>query len=151
MGSSVTRAVVSGAAGAAVLTLLHQAARRVLPDAPRMDVMGMRALARIGPSTWQHDRDRLYRLALVGDLVSNSAYYSGVAGSTPSETWWRGLFLGAAAGAGALTLPQQIGLGEPPHSNSRRNQVMTVAWYVCGGLAAAAVANALNANLRRFA
>lgn len=148
MGSSITRAAASGAAGAAVLTLLNESARRLLPDAPRMDVMGMRALAHIGPSTLEQDPDRLRRLALFGDLVSNSVYYAGVVGATPSETWWRGVVLGTAAGFGALKIPPQIGLGEPPHSNSRRNQVMTVAWYVLGGLAAAAVANALNKSSR---
>jgi hypothetical protein len=133
---------VSGAVGATVLTMVHQIGVGTLPDAPRMDVVGMRALGRLVPSAWTQDPDRLYRLTMVGDLVSNSIYYAGVAGRTPSETWSRGLLLGTAAGVGALIVPQRVGLGDPPHSESRRNQILTVAWYLLGGLAAAAVANA---------
>jgi len=115
-----------------------------------MHVIGMRALARLGASTLTQDSDRLHRLARVGDLVSNAAYYAGVVAPTSSETWWRGVVLGTTAGLGALTIPQHIGSGDPPHRSSRRNQVMTVAWYVVGGLAAAAVANALNTTGRRL-
>ena len=36
----------SGLTGALTLTAVHEAARRRLPEAPRMDVLGMRAIAR---------------------------------------------------------------------------------------------------------
>src|SRR3954447_6028938 len=39
-------AVASGAAGALALTAVHQLARRRVRRAPRMDVLGMRAIAR---------------------------------------------------------------------------------------------------------
>ena len=45
--------------------------------------------------------------------------------------------------AGALVLPERVGLGKPPHSGRRGNQFMTVAWYLAAGVAAAAVATAL--------
>ncbi len=48
--------------------------------------------------------------------------------------------MGLLAGIGALILPQRLGLGAPPKSELFSNQVMTVAWYVIGGLAAAATA-----------
>ena len=35
-------------------------------------------------------------------------------------------------------MPQRLGLGAPPHSELLSNQVMTVAWYTLGGIAAAA-------------
>lgn len=144
MRSSLLRAAASGVAGAAALAVLHESARHVLRDPPPMDVLGRRGPAHLGPST-----DRLHRLARVGDLVGHAAYYAGVVAPTSSETWWRGVVLGAAAGLGALTNPQHVGLGDPLHRNSRRNRVMTVACYVVGGLAAAAVANALNTTGRR--
>ena len=47
--SRSVRAMASGAAGALVLTGLHESARRIVPHAPRMDVIGERALA----ATWR--------------------------------------------------------------------------------------------------
>ncbi len=112
-----------------------------------MDLVAMRGLRRLLPAESQGlDEESLHRLALVGDLVSNSIYYAAVAGATANATWSRAAVLGSAAGLGALLLPQHIGLGAPPHSDSQANQVMTVAWYLVGAAAAAAVANALGAR-----
>lgn len=132
-------ALISGVAGAATLTAVHQAARMLTKDAPRMDVVGMRAITRgadAADADVPHDR-RLYNMALAGDLVFNSAYYA------LATTWVRGAALGLAAGVGALVLPQKLGLGHPPQSQLLSNQVMTVAWYVLGGLAAAWTAQCL--------
>lgn len=129
----------SGAAGAFTLTAIHQMALRHLDYAPRMDVVAMRGLDRILPGYYHHSR-RLHRLALVGDLIGNSLYYSVIPASTSAATWIRGVTLGAIAGLGALLLPERIGLGEPPYSQYRPNQIMTVAWYLAGGAAAALAA-----------
>ena len=137
-------AIISGMAGAAALTAVHQAARMVTDTAPRMDVVGMRAIARgtdaaagaaMADATRQNPA--LYNMALAGDLVFNSAYYS------MATTWTRGAALGLLAGIGALVLPRKLGLGDPPKSELLSNQVMTVAWYVIGGLAAAWTAQCL--------
>jgi hypothetical protein len=134
-------AALSGVAGAVAVTTVHQVARRLTANAPRMDVLGVRALTRgahmadipvPGPETMQ-------KAALAGDLVCNSAYYS------LATTWKRGLALGLAAGIGALVLPQRMGLGDPPKSDRLSNKVMTVTWYLAGGLAAAATATSLAA------
>ena len=141
--ANYAKAFISGTVGAGVLTLVHEAARRQVPRAPRLDIVGMRAVDRF--MGWMNlqllNRPQLRRVALAGDLVSNSLYYSAVPGRTPGATWARGLVLGALAGIGALSLPTRLGLGTPPDSSRRSNQVMTVAWYVVGGLAAAAAAN----------
>src|SRR4029450_6785121 len=79
----------------------------------------------------------LYNLALAGDLFFNSGYYS------MATSWTRGAALGVGAGLGALLLPQKRRLGAPPKSELLSNQVMTVAWYVLGGLAAAWTAQCL--------
>ena len=125
-GLTTKDAILSGMAGAATLTAVHQAARMVTDSAPRMDVVGMRALGS------GHEG-----AALAGDLFFNSAYYS------LATTWTRGAALGVMAGVGALLLPQKLGLGAPPKSELLSNQVMTVAWYVLGGLAAAWTARCL--------
>jgi hypothetical protein len=146
----VSKALASGAVGAGVLTLIHQMARTRVPRAPRMDVVGMRAVDHVADwlGTRLLPRHQLYRVALAGDMVANSLYYSMVVGNTPAETWRRGLMLGAMAGVGAVSLPERIGLGAPPDSGSRSNQLMTIAWYLFGGLAAAAAANAFRGNRR---
>ena len=146
-GLTTKDAILSGMAGAATLTAVHQAARRVTDSAPRMDVVGMRAIARgreaQGSDTSTEssaENPALYNLALAGDLFFNSAYYS------MATTWTRGAALGVLAGVGALLLPQKLGLGTPPKSELLSNQVMTVAWYVLGGLAAAWTAQCLAAK-----
>ena len=105
-----------------------------------MDVLGERAIARTvraagGTLPLQ---PTLHRWALAGDLVANSLYYSVVACGRDAHLWTRGVALGLAAGAGALVLPRRIGLGDAPKSDHVPNQLMTVAWYLIGGLAAAA-------------
>ena len=138
--------LTSGAIGAVALTALHELARRRLPTAPRMDLVGMRALRRLAPSLREpnlRSRD-LHNLTLAGDLVSNSIYYAGIPARTPTATWARAAVLGTAAGFGALLLPEPMGLGPPPHSDIRSNQVMTIAWYVAGALATAAAATVMN-------
>ena len=141
--TSLNNALISGAAGAVALTAVHQAARAVTDSAPRMDVVGMRALAR-GASAAGKEPPKthagLYGATLAGDLVANSIYYS------LATTYTRGTVLGLLAGIGALVLPERMGLGVPPKSELLSNQVMTVAWYLVGGLAAAATAQCLRAR-----
>src|SRR4051794_23113328 len=136
-----TDAWVAGLAGAAALTAVHQMARRVTDDAPRMDVLGERAIARsiaaaggappAGPA--------LHRWALAGDLLCNSAYYSLIACGRRARVWERAALLGIAAGVGALVLPRRLGLGAAPRSDRPAHQAMTVAWDLAGALTAAAV------------
>jgi hypothetical protein len=116
-----------------------------------MDVLGMRAISRgmaMLTNRTPPSFDRLHAAALAGDLAANSLYYSAVSASTPTATWQRGIILGALAGAGALILPERMGLGTPPHIESSRNKVLTVAWYVIGGLMAAAAANGMRRSGR---
>jgi len=144
--------MMAGAAGAGVLTLVHQAARTLTPHAPRMDVLGTRAIRaaheRLGVAP-RSDRE-VERQALAGDLIANSAYYSLIGAGGRESVWARGLALGVAAGLGALLLPRPLGLGDPPHADRLETQVMTLAWYVLGGLTAAA-AFAARAPQRRTA
>jgi hypothetical protein len=137
---SFWRALGSGLAGACVLTLVHEGARRVFADAPRVDLLGMRALARsynaVGAPT--PAPDELFNRALVGDIVGNALYYSGVGWGEPRGAWVRGAALGLAAGIGAVALPGPLGLGRDASARTPATKAMTVAWYTLGGLAAAA-------------
>jgi hypothetical protein len=142
MPSAIT-SVTAGLAGAAALTALHEVARRTIPNAPRMDVVGMRALARglRAAGAEPPDQPDLYRQTLAGDLIANSAYYALVGTGSREQVYTRGAALGLLAGLGAVLLPRRIGLDDPPHSHRAENQLMTIAWYLAGGLAAACTAD----------
>jgi hypothetical protein len=145
--AEVAKSLIAGAAGAIALTVAHEAGRRTIKNAPRMDVLGRRALERWLPAIGIEPPDRraLQPAALAGDLVSNSLYYAMVGGRREGA-WWRGTGLGLAAGLGAVTLPKPLGLGTAPHSSHASTNALTVAWYLIGGLTAAAVASALGSN-----
>ena len=138
--------LVSGAIGAGVLTAINQAAQSMRRDAPRMDLVGMQATARgIALAGGRvPDAQRLFCLTLVGDLVSNGIYYAAIPSRTSRATWTRAVAVGLSAGAGALLLSRYVIGNDSPHSDSPANNVMTVAWYLAGALAAAAAAHVMN-------
>ena len=138
------KALASGLVGATVLTVLHETARQKSDKAPHVHKLGMRAIAKMIEMTGRErpSDEQLYRWAMVGDLVSNSLYYSAV-GNGEKNPWTRGALLGTSAGVGAVGLPGLLGLGSEPSNRTRETQIMTVAWYLVGGLAAAATAQLL--------
>ena len=70
--------MIAGAAGASALTLIHQTARSMTPHAPRMDVLGMRAVRATHRRLGLPDGSerQVEREAMAGDLVANAAYYA---------------------------------------------------------------------------
>jgi hypothetical protein len=142
---SLFKALGSGLAGALALTVLHETARRILPDAPRADILGMRAIekALVQQGETPPPDDQLHRLALAGDIAANTLYYS-LVGLGGKESWLAGPALGALAGIGAITLPGPLGLGEAPTERTPQTQAMTVLWYTAGGLVAALAYGLLN-------
>ena len=132
-------AVGSGLIGAAVLTAIHQVARELVPGAPRMDVLGRRAIA-MGLRSLGVRPPRtsmLQRYALAGDIVSNTAYYA-LVGVGGGRTLRKGTLLGVLAGIGAVVLPPLMGLGRRPSRATDATKAMTIAWYTAGGIAAGA-------------
>lgn len=140
------RALASGAAGALVLTGLHEATRRVVPHAPRMDVIGERALARTMAAMGSRPpRGKiLFRQTLAGELISNTLYYGVIGAGSRSRALRRGLLFGMMAGVGAVLLPPRLGLGHSPGGKAPLTPLLTLALYTAGGLAAGAVARLLN-------
>ena len=137
--NSMLRSLASGAIGALALTAINEGARRRIPHAPRMEVIGMRALsAAVRTFGGRPARGRkLFRETLGADLLSNTIYY-GLVGAVARQTRLsRGILLGAAAGLGAVLLPPMLGLGRPPGNRRPATPLMTVAWYTAGGVAAA--------------
>src|SRR5919112_46739 len=140
------KALGSGLVGAFALTLVHETARRYIEDAPRMDVVGMRAITKTLRAVDVEPPVPLHETALVGDMVANSLYY-GLVGVGDAEDGVRnGALLGLAAGPAAVSLPEPLGLGRQPAKNSVETNLLTVAFYLLGGLAAGAAYQALSSD-----
>ena len=138
-------ALEGGLAGAAALTIIHESLKRVFPNAPRMDLLGMNALSKglklINAQT--PDEKSLYRWTLAGDVVSNALYYSVAGATNKAHPLVRGSLLGLAAGVGAVLLPKPMGLKSSYSNRTPQTKLMTVGLYLVGGLVAAAVMQAL--------
>lgn len=137
---SILKAIASGFIGATALTLIHESTRRIFPEkAPRMDVLGERAIAGLLRASGRQppDDDTLYKLTLGGDLISNGIYYSFVGAGDPKYAWVRGAVLGLAAGIGGVVLPGPLGLGKAPSGRTVATQSLTIHHYLAGGLVAA--------------
>lgn len=134
---------VGGFAGALVLTAIHESVRQFVPQAPRVDLLGIRAIQGLLHSSniEEPSKDTERQLALGGDLMANASYYS-LAG----RSYTKGALLGLAAGIGGLVLPGPLGLGEAPTNRSPLTQALTVGYYLAGGLVATAVTRALSHN-----
>jgi hypothetical protein len=135
---------LGGLAGAAALTFLNQTAKNMTADAPRLDLLGQNALAKLMKGNDMLSKTTKEFFPLAGDLISNSLFYGMARGTSPGNTMMRGALLGVGAGLGALTLPKTMGLDEQATNKTTQTKVMTVAWYLLGGLVAAAVINALD-------
>ena len=141
------RALAAGLAGAAALNALHESARHLLPDAPRVDLLGRRAVLRAFGAAGEPPPSpaATYGLALTGDLVSNGAYFAGVGVGDAEGAPLRGLLLGAAGGALTVLLPPALGFSSAPVRRTAQTAAMTVAWYAAGGLVAGLLYRALAA------
>ncbi len=141
-----TTVLAGGLAGAATVTLLHESIRRVVPQAPRMDRLGMQAISKglKKAGIKVPEEKALFTVAMAGDLVSNALYYSAAGIGSEKNIWLRGSLLGLAAGVGAVLLPEPLGLNKRHSNKTVATQVMTIGLYVTGALVTTAVIKLLN-------
>jgi hypothetical protein len=140
MSTKSLSALGAGLVGAASLNLVHEAIRRVEPNAPRMELLGKSALVKI-LRNWDIQpprKDNRYGWTMAGDLLSNTLYYSLAGIGKTKHAWIRGAALGFTAGLGAVFLPKPLGLPSSPSNRTLQTQIMTVAYYTFGGLVTAA-------------
>jgi hypothetical protein len=136
---------IGGLAGAVALNILHETVRRFDHNAPQVHLVGEEALSKsiksagLEPPTG----NALYAATLAGDIVSNALYYSLIGAGKKKNLLWRGAGYGLAAGIGALTLTKPLGLSDAPVTKTTETKVLTVAWYLFGGLVAAATIKAM--------
>ena len=137
---SFSKALISGFVGACAVTLINETARQFIKDAPRLDILGKRAIAYplMEADIEPPPNKELYWITMGGDIISNSLYYSLVGLDDEKNALRNGALLGMAAGIGAVVLSEPLGLGEEPVNRTRETELMTIGWYLAGGLAAAA-------------
>jgi hypothetical protein len=139
--SHLIESVLSGLAGAAALTAVHETGRKILPDAPRMDIYARRIAARgmelagVEPP----GSNKMHALTLAGDVLTNGLFYALVMGMNPRKSMDRAVLGGLLAGIGGVVLPPVMGLGRQPSNRTHRTQLMTIAYYTLGGFVAAAI------------
>jgi prepilin signal peptidase PulO-like enzyme (type II secretory pathway) len=143
---SFAKVLFSGLVGAVAVNLLNETARQFVQDAPRLDILGKRAIAYplMEAGKEPPPNSQLYWIALGGDIITNSLYYSIVGFGDVKNAYRTGALLGLAAGVGAVVLPERIGLGEEMTARENSTKAMTVTWYLAGGLAAAATYQVLS-------
>jgi hypothetical protein len=137
---------IGGLAGAVALNILHETAKRLDHDAPRMDLVGEEALNKglksVGAEPLKGDS--LFAAALAGDLLSNALYYSSIGIGGSKYVLVRGAVYGLSAGIGAVELTKPLGLSDAPITKTNKTKVLTVAWYLFGGMVAAITIKALS-------
>ncbi len=141
----LSSALTGGLAGASALTLLHEIIRRSDAEAPRVDRLGMNAISKMLKNADHKvpEEENLYLMALAGDILSNSLYYSLAGAGGKQRVWLIGTLLGLAAGIGAVALPEKMGLDDAPVNRTSKTSMITIGLYVSGGLVTAAVTTLL--------
>jgi hypothetical protein len=131
--------IVGGLAGAVALNIIHQTVKAFDHEAPRVDLVGEEALTKgmeamnLTPPTG----NALFVATLAGDILSNTLYFSTIGFGKNKYLLLRGAAVGAAAGIGALTLTEPMGLNDAPVTRTDKTKALTVAWYLVGGLVTA--------------
>jgi hypothetical protein len=137
--------LLGGLAGALALNILHETGKRVIDDAPHIDLVGEEALSKTMAFMGQKPPvgHKLFLATLGADVSSNAVYYAMVGQGKDKHLLMRGAVMGLAAGIGALKLTEPLGLNDKPVNRTTTTQVLTVAWYLAGGLVAAGVIKVL--------
>lgn len=131
-------ALEGGITGACALTIVHELVRKGVPTAPRMDLLGMTALAKLLRNAGKKlpNDTKLFYITMAGDMVSNALYYALGGIGNDKNSVMRSTILGLSAGIGAVILPKPLGLNPSYSSRTVQTRIMTVAWYTLGGLVA---------------
>lgn len=139
------RNLIGGLGGAIALSLLNEKLREQVTDVPKLNLLGEEALGKtlhqVGLSL--PSEPNTYKIALAGDIIGNTMYYSLIGGKNGNYIWPRAIFFGLSAGFGALKLPQPLGLDPTPVTKNTQTKVLTVGYYVFGALVTGLIIKAL--------
>ncbi|RYY61339.1 MAG: hypothetical protein EOO05_06770 [Chitinophagaceae bacterium] len=130
--------LLGGLAGAVALNILHETMKKLQPDAPHIDEVGEEATAKAIEWTG-HDApegNTLTGVTLAADLASNAFFYSMIGQGKESNLVPRGAVYGLAVGLGTLGIASSGPVDDTPITKTTATKMMTVAWYVFGGVVA---------------
>ena len=132
--------LIAGFGGAVVLTLLHESLKESGDVMPRIDLVGQEAVAKVAAylGTEINDESTLFKASLVGDLLSNIAYYSLIDGRS-NEIFIKAASAGFLAGLAAISLPKKLGLHDKPVTKTSTAKVLTSGYYMAGAFATAGI------------
>jgi len=138
--------ILGGLAGAVAVTLIHEVLKRTDDQAPRMDKLGMEAIADGMEEMDQPvpDTRTLGTMAFIGEILANTAYYSLTGIGRRSAAEKKGSILGIIAGLGSIFLPKPMGLNEKHSNKSAKTRLMAMGLYFLGGYIASKVTKALD-------
>jgi len=114
-----------------------------MPHPPRVDIVGMRSVAKLARAAGTEPPGHLRSTALAGDILSNSLYYSltGVFGRRNAIL--TGACIGIAAGVGLLVLSPALGVGNAEVNRTTGTQIAAAGMYFTSGIIAGALYEAL--------
>jgi hypothetical protein len=137
--------LLAGLGGAIALNVLHEALKKTDDDMPRVDILGEEVLEKSLDyfDAEIHDKDTLYGATLAGDILSNALYYSAIGAGDSKYIWPRAVAIGLAAGVGAITLPEPLGLNDKPVARTNKTKALTIGYYVVGALVTGCIVQAL--------
>lgn len=137
--------MLGGLIGAIILNVIHSAAKRFDAKAPAIDEIGEEAMKKtVRAAGFEPPKGNALVAATFGaDVASNAMLYSMIGYGGDKHTLLRGALLGTVVGLATLTIPEQAGLDAKPIKKTERTKIMTVAWYIIGGMAAALVIKAM--------
>ena len=127
--SLISHAVVSVS-----VNLMHKRTRKTISDAPRVDVMGMRAVQKLADALGVPPPQNLRRTTLAGDFVANTLYFSAVGIRGPQHAIAVGAIAGLVAGIGVLLLQEPLELGHDEVNRTPQTQVMAPGMYFAAGV-----------------
>lgn len=130
--------MLGGLIGALALNVVHSVAKRFDSAAPAVDKVGEEAMKKtVRAAGFQPPKGNALVAATFGaDVASNAMLYTMIGYGGDKHLILRGALLGTVVGLATLTIPEQAGLDTQPIKKTERTKVMTVAWYVLGGMAA---------------
>jgi len=143
---SKVKNIVAGLGGAIALNIIHESLKKRDSDMPRVDLLGEEALEKSLDyfDAEIHDKDTLYKTTLAGDIISNALYYSAIGAGDTKYLLPRAIAIGVAAGVGAITLPEPLGLNDKPVNRTNKTKALTIGYYLAGALVTAVIVKAMN-------
>lgn len=142
---NILASIAGGLAGAVAVTLLNEVIKKFDPEAPRLDLLGMNAVSKGFNEAHEQvpARKDQYKYSLAADLIGNTLFFALAGKGSAKGALTKGSLLGLTGGLGAVLTPKPLGLDANQTNKTSKTQIMTVAYYLIGGLVAGAVGKML--------